>query len=84
MSNISLDYFLAFENDLKTLARYIQFSKDNFKTYSLELVMLLLAAGSEVDVTAKCLCQKIAPTSKPKNINDYKTQSSHSDKLNQV
>ena len=66
------NYFLALESDLKHLSRYIEFSEENHKTYSLELVRLLLAAASEVDVVLKGLCKKIQPESKPRSINEYR------------
>ena len=72
MHNLGLDYFHAFEDDLEHLSRYVEFSPDNYATYSLELVRLLLAAGSEVDVALKALCAKTEPRRKPKNISDYK------------
>ncbi|MBI5642356.1 MAG: hypothetical protein HY954_02660 [Deltaproteobacteria bacterium] len=66
------NYFLALESDLKHLSRYIEFSEENHKTYSLELAHLLLAAASEVDVVLKGLCKKIQPESEPRNINEYR------------
>ena len=66
------NYFLALENDLEQIARYIEFAKKNFKTYSIELAHLLLTASSEVDVVIKALCKKINPTAQTKDIDDYK------------
>jgi len=66
------NYFLALENDLEQIARYIEFAEKNFKTYSIELAHLLLTASSEVDVVAKALCKKINPNAPTKDINDYK------------
>ena len=68
----SLDHFLALESDLKKLARYIEFSPDNYSTYSLELTRLLLATGSEIDVACKELCLLINPESKASSIDKYK------------
>lgn len=73
MRPLGLDYFQAFEDDLAHLSRFIEFTPDNFPTYSLELVRLLLAAGSEVDVALKELCKLSQPTAKPtKNIDQHK------------
>lgn len=72
MHPLGLDYFHAFEDDLQHMSRYVQFAPDNYKTYSLELVRLLLAAGSEVDVALKELCSKIDAGKKPENICEYK------------
>jgi hypothetical protein len=66
------NYFLALENDLDAVSRYIEFSQDNFKTYSIELAHLLFAASSEVDVIAKSLCELLNPTTNPHNINEYR------------
>ena len=66
------NYFLAFDQDAEKLSRYIEFTNDNFKAYSIELVRLLLSAASEVDVVAKLLCSKVNSNAKAKNINDYR------------
>ena len=57
MRLIHWNYFLALEEDLLRLSRFIEFSKKNFKTYSLELAHLLLASTSEIDVVLKMLCE---------------------------
>lgn len=67
------NYFLAIEKDLEHLSRYIEFSKANLGTYSIELAHILLSASSEVDVIMKQLCAIIAPRQVAENINDYKT-----------
>jgi hypothetical protein len=66
-------YFLAIESDLEATSRFVEFSRENFATYSIEFTRLLLSCGSEVDVVAKALCQKIEPNGTYKNINDYRT-----------
>jgi hypothetical protein len=66
------NYFLALESDLEHVARYIEFSKKNFGTYSIELAHLLLASASEVDVVAKELCKLPDPTKTPDNITAYR------------
>lgn len=71
---IHWNYYLALEADCQKLARYIEFAKANYSTYSVELAHLLIAAASEVDVIAKLLCQKINPSSKAKNIYDYRKE----------
>ncbi len=71
-SKIHWNYFLALERDLEIVARYVEFTKPNFKTFSIELAHLLFAAASEVDVVAKLLCEQIAPGARCNNINDYK------------
>lgn len=66
------NYFLALESDLERVSRYVEFTEDNYKTYSLEMAHLLLAAGSEVDVVLKGLCQKIRSKEKAENIEQYR------------
>jgi hypothetical protein len=55
------DYFLSLESDLINLSRYIEFAENNYDTFSIELVRILLASSSEVEVVAKILCKKIDP-----------------------
>lgn len=68
------NYFLALEDDVLTLSRYLELTTDNFNSYSLEMARILFAAASEVDVVAKQLCQKLDPTSKAENINSYRNE----------
>ena len=56
---IHWNYFLAIESDLERLSRYVEFSKDNYKTYSLAMAHLLLSSASEVDVVLKGICKNI-------------------------
>lgn len=71
-SKIHWNYFVALEQDLETVSRYIEFNEDNFKVYSIELARLLFAAASEVDVIAKLLCKRFQPMENCDNINDYR------------
>ncbi len=66
------NYFLAIEEDLEKISRYIEFSEDNMKTYSTKLSHILLSAASEVDTIMKQICKIIDPESNAGNINDYK------------
>jgi hypothetical protein len=72
-TKVHWNYLLAIEADVSNIARYIEFHKSNFKVFSIELAHLLLAASSEVDVVAKLLSKRLAPSKKPKTIDDYKT-----------
>ena len=65
------NYFLELESDLEHLSRYIEFTEDNYKTYSPEMVRLLLTAGSEVDVVLKGLCKKNDSRFKGETIDKY-------------
>jgi hypothetical protein len=67
-------YFLALEEDVVSLSKYIEFTNDNFDTYSIELSSLLLSAGSEVDAVAKQVCRTINPKTKASNIGHYGSQ----------
>jgi len=71
-SKIHWNYFVALEQDLEVVSRYVEFSEHNFSVYSIELARLLFAAASEVDVMAKLLCKRFQPTANPDNINAYR------------
>ncbi|HIL27761.1 MAG TPA: hypothetical protein EYG18_00675 [Micavibrio sp.] len=66
------NYFLALEDDLAKVSRYIEFTEDNYETYSIELAHLLLAAASEVDVVLKTLCNEVSPDTPHNGINKYR------------
>ena len=51
------NYFLAIEEDLENLSRYIELREDNFATYSIETAKILMAASQEVDVLFKAICR---------------------------
>ena len=71
-SHVHWNYLLALEQDLIKVARFIEFTKDNFNTYSIELAHLLLAASSEVDVVLKALCNIKKPDVNHQTICHYK------------
>ena len=50
-------HFLALEADFAATSRYVEFSKENFGTYSVEYAKLLLAICSDVDVLCKVICE---------------------------
>ncbi len=68
------NYFLALEDDVVRLSRYLEPTTDNFDSYSLELARILFAAASEVDVVAKRLCLGLNAQSKANNIIKYKKE----------
>jgi hypothetical protein len=49
-------YYLALENDLHTIARYVEPTQANYKTFSVELTKLFLNACSEVEVVCQLVC----------------------------
>lgn len=66
-------YFLALEKELSDLSRFIEFSIDNYRTYSIELARIYLAVCSEIDVVAKQLSVSLG-ASNAGNICDYRRQ----------
>jgi len=63
------NYFLALEEDLESLSRYIELREDNFATYSIETAKILMAASQEVDVLFKAICRH--HEAKADRIEDY-------------
>lgn len=66
-------YYMSLEDDLIAMSRYVEICEDNFTTYSTQFTRLLLAAGSEVDVVTKILCEQIDPAARRNNIEDYRS-----------
>jgi hypothetical protein len=66
------NYLLALDDDIGRLARFLEPTKDNFASYSLELARILIVAASEVDVVSKGLCKKLDKNSKADNIEQYR------------
>ena len=62
---------MALEADFAATSRYVDFSAENFGTYSVEYAKLLLAVGSEVDVLCKITCKAIDDAVKRKDFIDY-------------
>lgn len=71
-SRLHWNYFLALEADLVQVSRYIEFTRKNFRTFSIELAHLLLASASEVDVISKGICTYLEPQSPAENIFHYR------------
>jgi hypothetical protein len=65
-------YFVALEADLERTTRFVEPTEENFGTFSVEFARILLAAGSEVDVLAKVLCETHGLVITPKNIDGYR------------
>lgn len=66
------NYFIALEADMLRMARYVEMNKDNYNTYSIELVRLYLSACSEVDVVAGQLCRAVDSRKRPRSIDAYR------------
>lgn len=76
MSQLNLhywQYFVALEADLERTTRYVEPTEENFGTFSIEFARILLAAGSEVDVLAKVLCETHQLEITPRNIDGYRS-----------
>lgn len=69
-SLLHYNYFLALEQDLEKLSRYVDFGA-NDQTYSIEIARLLMIASAECDVLLKQLCKKIDKNSNASAIGGY-------------
>jgi hypothetical protein len=70
--DLSWNYYLVLVQELSVVSNYIEFEEENYSTYSIELVKLLIAASSEVDVVLKQLCRLLDKKRKCENIEDYR------------
>jgi hypothetical protein len=68
------NYFLAIERDVEVLSRYVEFDKQNFKCFSIEIARILIAAGAEVDVVCRQMCRAKNPNSEADNIREYRDE----------
>jgi hypothetical protein len=68
------NYFLALEDDLIRLSRFVEFTNANFTSYSIDMARIILTSTSEVDVVSKLLCRKIDNNSKAGRINQYRDE----------
>lgn len=66
------NYLLALESDVERLSRFVEFTTQNFATYSIQIAHLLLAASSEVDAIARQLCRRVDNAAKANSINKYR------------
>ncbi len=74
MTEIHWNYFLAIEDDLERLSRFVEIDRKNFESFSIEISRILLAAAAEVDVVCKQICKKLNPNSTAENINAYRDE----------
>ncbi|EGU37398.1 hypothetical protein VIBRN418_07888 [Vibrio sp. N418] len=63
-----LEYYLSLESDLEVCSKYVEFSEDNFRTYSVQFTKIIMAASAEIDTLAKEMCKIIDPSLDPKSI----------------
>jgi hypothetical protein len=52
-------YFIAIEEELIIISKYIELTQDNFNVYSIELTKLFLSICSEIDVVSRVLCKDV-------------------------
>jgi hypothetical protein len=67
---IHWNYFLALEEDLERLSRFVDFS-GNDQVYSIEIARLFMSACAEVDVVLKRLSEALSSASNANSINAY-------------
>lgn len=65
-------HYLALENDLHTIARYVEPTPLNYPAFSVELTKLFLSACSEVEVVCKVLCERFHPTRPRRDMDDLR------------
>lgn len=65
------NYFLELEQQLCDIRRYVDFSRKNNNTFSMEFLKLLQAVCSEIDVVAKVIDSYIDVNFKGTRINDW-------------
>jgi hypothetical protein len=73
--SVSLQHWAFFETideDLHEYSCYLEFHKDNFKAYSVNLVRLYLSICSEIDVLLKVICDKLGQPAKDSSITHYR------------
>ncbi len=61
-------YFLALDEDLLKISRYIELCEANSNCYSIEIARILMMASAEAEVVAKQLVQRISSTLEPQNM----------------
>jgi hypothetical protein len=65
-------FFESLDEELISLSRIIDFTKENLGTHSVHLARMYLSICSEIDVVSKLLCSRIAPTEKPSSMDEYR------------
>lgn len=62
------EYFVLLEQDLERASRFVEFTEDNFDTYSVEFAHVLFSAAAESEVMMKRLCGFFQPGKEAENI----------------
>lgn len=63
MNLVHWNYFLAIEQSVVELSRYIEFHNNNMDTYSIEIARLLMTTTQEIDVLLKQICSHFGNSS---------------------
>jgi hypothetical protein len=66
------NYFLAIEQDMNRLSRFIEFDERNYCAFSIEMARIIMIASAEVDVVMKGYCKELSPSKHPDTIDKYK------------
>ena len=66
------EYFLAIEDDLAEMSRYVEFDSRNFDVFSVEFARIFLSSSAEFDVVAKAICTLLKPGKEHEDIRDYR------------
>lgn len=64
-------FYLQLEKEFYNTLDYVEFSQDNYETFSKQYVRQLLSIGSELDVVFKALCKVVNPNASAGCITDY-------------
>lgn len=68
------NYYLTVEEDLKQLARFVEFHEDNFECFSIEKIRILVASCTGIEAICKQICKRINPASKADTITKYQKE----------
>ena len=61
------EYYRELEDEFLLTRRYVDFTENNFATYSVEYLKLYQAVCSEIDVIGKAMAQVVDPSFKPED-----------------
>ena len=59
-----INHYLLLEKDFQLTTEYVTLSEDNYNTYSVSYLKLLLTIGSEIDVMLEFLAKLYEPATK--------------------
>lgn len=60
-------YYIELEKEFQLVSRYVEFTEDNFSTYSVEFLKLYQAVCSEIDVIGKMMASQINNSFNPED-----------------